>query len=98
VVIANAGEADDLATRTAPVLRQLGYENLVISTANTRQPTTLIWYRRGMEPEARALAAELGIGAVQPRPSGQITVGGEQGDLWLLVGHGRPPLIEAAMG
>jgi LytR cell envelope-related transcriptional attenuator len=97
-VIANAGEADDLAARTAPVLRRLGYDNLVISTANTRRSSTMVWYRRGMEQEAQKMAAELGIGQVRMRPPGRITAGGEQGDVWLFVGHRRPPLIEAAMG
>jgi hypothetical protein len=100
VVIANAGEADDLAARTVPVVRRLGYGNVITSTATTRQRTTGLWFRRGMGEEARALAGELGIAArlVRPRPTGRITDGRERGDVWLLIGHDRPRLIEAAMG
>jgi hypothetical protein len=99
VVVANAGEADDLAARTIPVLQRVGYDDLVVTTANTRQSTTMVWFARGMQEEARALAAAVGIadGLVRARPRGQVTAGNEPGDVWLLIGYGRPPLIEAAM-
>jgi LytR cell envelope-related transcriptional attenuator len=100
VVIGNAGPADLLATRTAPVLRRLGYRDLVITTAIKPWAVTTVLFAPGWKREARTLAAQLAVGEgeVQPRPAGSITVGNERGDIWVLVGASRPPPILQATG
>jgi hypothetical protein len=98
IVVANAGPADRLAARTAETLRTFGYVDIAVTTATTRRPTTAVLFVPGREGEARVLAAQLGVAedAVQPRPDGQLTVNDAQGDVWVLVGADRVPLIEQA--
>jgi hypothetical protein len=91
VVVANAGWADLLAARTADLLRSLGYNDVIATTGLERRLLSDVLYATGREVEAQRLANQLGIPAtrVQPHPGVAVSVGNEQGDVWLLVGNDR---------
>ena len=100
VVVGNAGPADRLAARAADTIRTFGYLDIAVATALERRPSTAVLFAPGKEGEARALAGQLGVAEsqVQPHPEVPVTVGAEQGDVWVLVGSDHMTVIEAPQG
>jgi len=86
VVVANAGGADRLAARFAETVRRLGHVEVTAANASDRRGTSVVYWAPGREGEARRLAEQLGIGPVEGRPGGEITLGGQDSDVWVVLG------------
>ena len=86
VVVANAGGANDLAARFAETVRRLGYVEVTAANASDRRGTSVVYWAPEREGEARRLAEQLGIRPVEGRPGGEITLGGQDADVWVVLG------------
>ena len=89
IVVANATNVARLAARTVEGLRQFGYTDLVATDAVADRADTVIYYVDGRHREAQRLAQQLGLDpqGVHPRPALDLTVTGEAGDIWLVIGQ-----------
>jgi hypothetical protein len=91
VLVANAGGAPGVASRTAQELRALGYTMVSATNATRVRPDTIIVHATGREAEAGRLAAQLGLSPQQiaPQSGERLTTSGSPADLVVLLGSDR---------
>ncbi|MEO6880142.1 MAG: LytR C-terminal domain-containing protein [Mycobacteriaceae bacterium] len=70
VVVLNNSTVTGLASRAADAVRADGWTVRVVGNLTGRSPATIVYYPQGRADAARALAATVGAGSVQPRPDG----------------------------
>jgi LCP family protein required for cell wall assembly len=70
VTVLNATDIAGLASRTADILEENGYDVMEVGNAERRSATTLILDHRGQARRAERVAALLGGGAISPAPDG----------------------------
>jgi hypothetical protein len=90
-VVANAGGAPGVASRTAQELRALGYPTVSATNATLTRPDTVVVHAPGREAEAGRLAAQLGLSPQQiaPQTAERLTTSGAPADLLVLLGADR---------
>jgi hypothetical protein len=69
-VILNGTDIGGLASRTAEMLVNRGYDVLDVGNADKKTGTTLILDHRGQSRRAQRVAEALGLGAISAAPDG----------------------------
>jgi hypothetical protein len=91
VLVANAGGAPGVASRTAQELRVLGYATVSATNAAQTRPDTVVVYASDRAAEAGRLATQLGLSPQQiaPQSGERLTTSGAPADLIVLLGSDR---------
>jgi hypothetical protein len=86
VVVANAGGVNGLAARYTDRVSGLGYASVEPANATDRRDVSIVYWSPGREGEARRLAEQLGVAAVEPLPGDRIVLGNFVADVWAMIG------------
>lgn len=78
-VVANGSARAGLAKQFADVIRPLGYESVFATNATGTLAVTTVYYRQGFAPEARQLAADLGVPGAVLEPLADLVVSNNDG-------------------
>jgi hypothetical protein len=90
VLVANASQTNGVAAYYSGKLAAAGWGTLAPTTATTAEASSAIYYATGQQPDARAIAAALGLpsSSVQPRASSIVPVlGATQADVVVVAGN-----------
>ncbi len=90
MLVANASQTNGVAAYYSGKLAAAGWGTLTPTTATTAEASSAIYYATGQQPDARAIAAALGLpsSSVQPRASSIVPVlGATQADVVVVAGN-----------
>jgi hypothetical protein len=77
---------DGLAGRYTGVVSGLGYASVEPANATNRRDVSIVYWSPGREGEARRLAEQLGVAAVEPLPGDRVVLGNFVADVWVMIG------------
>ena len=92
VVVANGSARAGVARELAAAIRPLGYESMFATTATATRSVTTVYYREGFAPEARQLAADLGVpdAVIEPLADRELSNNDVAGDVIAVLGVDFP--------